>query len=319
MRAGIALLLAASGLAAQTTEPLTGSIRGTVQDSAGQPFYGILVEAVTGAAPKPVTKTTDQSGKYAIAELPPGTYFVRYDPSADSSGFRQVNLDAGQDVVLDFVVPAISSISGRVLDQNEDPVAGASVYLVTSEYAAGLLRPVVAGPRRTHPDGTYSFDVGVQANRKYYILVDRDTPKNLKDQEPIELPTYYPSAIRIDSASPLVLRPGEQRAMVDVKIARSPVYCVEGQVKGIGRFEVQAAPLAGTPSCARRVSPKTERTGRADFHPPTTVSPLRTASPSLRSPAPICSTSTWSLAWRCRESRSNWMSLQPRHPQTVTF
>ena len=257
MRAGIALILAACGVAAQTAEPpLKGSIRGTVQDSAGHPLAGVVVQ-VEGAEPatRPsgntlrgslVTKATDPAGKYVVAELAPGTYFVRGERIVDPAGYRQVTVDGGQDTVVDFVIPADPVLFGRVLDPSGEPAAGAPVYLLTSEYRAGLLRPVLIGPRKTHSDGTYSFDSGLQARLKYYVLVGRDVPQDLKDREEVEVPTYYPSAVRIDSASPIVLQPGEQRGMVNVKISRSPLYCISGKVQGAGGFQVHSEPLVGT-------------------------------------------------------------------------
>jgi hypothetical protein len=111
-----------------------------------------------------------------------------------------------------------------------------------------------SGPKVTGENGGYSFDSRLESNRRYYVFVDRDPPKemetatplDLKDREPIVVPTYYPSATRMDMAAPVMLQPGEQRDKVDIKIASAPFYCVDGKIQGSGDFNVQETPLAGT-------------------------------------------------------------------------
>jgi hypothetical protein len=109
--------------------------------------------------------------------------------------------------------------------------------------------------RVTKEDGTYSFDFGLEANRRYYVLVERALPRNppkdlpkvlQDDREPIAVSTYYPSAIRMDSATPIILQPGEHREKVDIKIPTTPVYCIEGKIQGRGDFTIQEAELGGT-------------------------------------------------------------------------
>lgn len=271
MRAGMTLLLLAGVLAAQTagTDP-KGAIRGTVRDTTGLAISGTTIEAVLGAEPsvlitsnghavrmagKTATLQTGKAGEYAFADLAPGNYFLRTERDPDSSAYRQVKVDAGQEVTLDLVVPAKPSISGHVFDQNGDPVVRAFVTVLTAEYRAGVLRPMLNGPQVTKHDGAYSFQFGLEANRRYYVFVNRDPPHGLPndlpsdqgdDREPIEVPTYYPSAIGMESADTIILQPGEQREKVDIKIASAPFYCIDGRIQRPGHFTIHEMPLAGT-------------------------------------------------------------------------
>jgi hypothetical protein len=264
MRALVLLVLLAGAIGAQTGEPEPkGTIRGVVKDSFGAPVSGLVVDALTfldvvtisvagrnmqlssGMPAKPARSVTDEAGKYALTGLTPATYTVKTERDLESATPRRIKIGAGEEVSLDIVIPANPVISGRVVDEHGEPAAGASVSLLMWEYLAGILTPVVSEPKKTNEDGSYLFDSGLESNRRYYVLVDRAIPAQLTKDEPIEVPTYYPSATRMEFASPVILYSGE-RQKVDIKIATAPLYCVDGKIQGAGDFKIQEAPLAGT-------------------------------------------------------------------------
>lgn len=260
MRVAVTIAFLAGILAAQTPEPdPKGAIRGVVRDSAGMPISGITVEAYRGGEPRvdrmgsaivtygsaASSAVTSDAGEYAITRLRPATYYVRTKRDPASSPYRPVKVEA-EEVTLDIVVPAIPAISGHVLNPDGDLEVDAFVWLLKPEYESGVLKEVVIGPKITKEDGAYLFDSDLEPNRRYYLLVDRDVPQELKDREPIEVPTYYPSATGMDSAIPVVLQPGEHREKVDIGIATAPWYCVDGKIGGSGDFSIHESPLAGT-------------------------------------------------------------------------
>jgi hypothetical protein len=264
MRALIALAFLAGGLIAQTPDADSkGVIRGVVTDSNGLPVSGVLVRAYPGGEPRtlragrntmlmvgsaPSSTTTDEAGKYALTNLAPATYSLKTGRDPESSTYRRINVEAGKEVTLDIVVPANPAISGQVLDQNGDPEVDAGVWLLKSEFEDGMLRQIAIEPKFTGEDGSYAFTSDIEPNRRYYLLVDRGLPKNLdlEKRPPIEVPTYYPSATRMDLAAPVILQPGENRQKVDIKIASAPFYCVAGKIPDAAEFEIREAPLVGT-------------------------------------------------------------------------
>jgi len=272
MRCLVALILLAGVLVAQTTTPDSkGAVAGVVKDTTGALVSGITVSTgheaehgtlitadgiTVGVGGPSVTALTDEAGSYAITDLLPGTYTVKTDCNPES---RRVKVNAGERATLDFVCPANAAISGHVLDPNGDPAVDAFVWLLKAEYQGGVLKQIVIGPKVTMEDGAYAFDAGLEANRRYYVLVDISPPEevvpalaaDLKEREPIQVPTYYPSATRTDSATPVVLQPGEHREQVDIKIATSAFYCIEGKLSASGApaissFAIQDIALAGT-------------------------------------------------------------------------
>jgi len=233
----VALLLA--GVAwGQTTPSPTGSISGSVL------YQG------TGAAPDKATVVidpgnkqldTDAQGRYSLHDLPPGTYHMQaYAERGRGSATRVVTLNAGQDLTVDFHLPSQGSITGRVVDENKDPVPDMSVFLVAREYQLGTLHYIIAGVASTNDKGEYSLAL-VAPGRGYLVLAKKwvhnldaisDAPGDPKLRKRIPIPTYYGDADSAEGAQIVSLRSGERREGVDIRLLRSPSYCIEGVLEG---------------------------------------------------------------------------------------
>lgn len=121
-----------------------GSISGTVLDENSQPVAGVNVYAsdFTGS-PNGNNTITDTNGKYTITDLPAGDYRIRveafntdfirefYDDTTDYDNATAVNVAQGQTTVnIDIVLEIGGSISGTVLDENNQPIADADVEAI---------------------------------------------------------------------------------------------------------------------------------------------------------------------------------------------
>jgi len=169
--------------------PPTTAIEGRLVDEFGDPVPGVIVQvaqvqflagkrrlmpAGSGSlAPRP----TDDLGQFRIFNLPPGDYYVMalsgpFAGPDDPSGFavtyfpgtrvpteaKPVHLDIGQDVTgLAFqLTPApMSVVSGVVTDENDKPIAGASLLLLPT--SGGDVRSILMGRLGTGPDGAFTF------------------------------------------------------------------------------------------------------------------------------------------------------------------
>jgi thermitase len=105
---------------------LPGSITGSVTDATdGSAIVGATVTDGTR------TSTTDATGKYTIANVPPGTYQVTASKSGYQSSSLTVTVLSGGAAVADFSLSEVSvsgSITGSVTDAtNGSPIAGATV------------------------------------------------------------------------------------------------------------------------------------------------------------------------------------------------
>ncbi len=133
--AGMTLLLSTPVFAQQTT----GSIRGVINSSAGQPVDAAEVVARNVATGATVRTLTDQSGRYQLPALQVGTYMV----SARRIGFRSVErpgirVRLGSTFVANFeLTPAAATLEAiTVLGQTDpliDPAETGVVDLVNAE------------------------------------------------------------------------------------------------------------------------------------------------------------------------------------------
>jgi hypothetical protein len=105
------------------------------------------------------------------------------------------------------------------------------------------------GPRVTGQDGGYNFDDFLTPNRTYYLLADRAVRQEIVAREPeppdqrerIDTPTYYGDATTLDTALPVILRPGEHRDGAEIQIQKAAYYCVDGTANVSGK--PAAAPI----------------------------------------------------------------------------
>ncbi|MFN7997030.1 MAG: hypothetical protein U0Q18_25680 [Bryobacteraceae bacterium] len=149
-------------------------------------------------------------------------------------------------------------ISGQVLS-DEQPVVGAEVWLVQSEYRLGVLHRVRLGPQVTDEHGNFSFDSGLEAGREYCIFAERYLPSTVAADQalplgkrgPIEANTYFGDAPSLKTAVPITLGFHERRRNVNIRMRTAIPYCVSGRVELYGMpfalyLTIQEAGLART-------------------------------------------------------------------------
>jgi subtilisin family serine protease len=121
----------------------TGTIAGTVTGPAG-PVPASVRILETGTA----TTSDVGTGSYSLDERP-GTYQVRASAYGFEAEIQQVTVRAGRTAMVDFELGPVEhgSIAGTVVDDDGDPLPGASVSI-----DGAPVDPVTTGP-----DGTFSF------------------------------------------------------------------------------------------------------------------------------------------------------------------
>lgn len=226
-----------------------GSISGTVHDAAtGAPIPDAEV-FVNGESSRGGKTQTDAQGHYTFRDLKPGAYRVSARTQAAGAhgphpyATRPVTLGAGQELTsIDFRFEAFGKLSGKVVDENGEPVAGISVLLVAREYSLGAVRYVFAAMANTDDRGVYSL-ASVPPGRAYLLYAWKithqvrpvsDAPADVKLRKRVSAPTFYPSSDSIEGAAPITLRAGESREGVDIQVLRTASYCMDGEVRSTG-------------------------------------------------------------------------------------
>jgi hypothetical protein len=249
----VAMLVAAA--TAQESSKTTGSISGVVKDAGtGTPLAEVTVFV---GSPAPQTKvTTDSAGRYTLRGLAAGSYRVQAMSFKLGRLYavKTVTLGAGQELTsIDFPLQTFGEMSGKVLDENKEPVPGLNLLLVAREYRLGTLRYVYAGYAKTDDQGAYRME-RVSPGRAYLFVVQKspvklnavsDAPAEPKLRKKVFPPTFYPGSTFLDGAQPLILRSGERREGVDIQLARVPSFCIEGVLEtdnGPTRLSFEIAP-----------------------------------------------------------------------------
>lgn len=199
-----------------------GALQGLVQTPSGRPVEGAAVELVREGAGVVATAVTGPEGRFRFTGVvanrgrtqraqPANGYYVR----VAAPGFRtaEVGVEAPLDVVTNqetavnvTLYPATVDLTGRVLDGDGQPVAGAAVRL----YAEGDPEPQVAS---AGSDGRFRL-TGLDATRRYWIAA--------------AAPGYLPTVAPVASGG-WIVPDAAAGAAVDV-VLRAAAATLEGTV-----------------------------------------------------------------------------------------
>lgn len=253
----VSLLIFCAGLAQGLAQmQATGAVSGVVREmGSGTPIVGAKV-GVSGdpGLAKGKEVTTDGNGRYTLPDVSPGQHRITAQAPPKPGDFprtssRSVTVAAGQRVDgIDFGLRTRVSLSGHVYDQNKEPMAGVSVFLIAREYSYGALRYVFSFVATTNDEGEYVLN-RIEPGRGYLVMAAKrpqkrsaisEAPADPKLRKPAFVPTYYPGTTSLEGAQPVTLRAGEHREGVDLKVHRSTSFCIEGQLQGLnGPEELQ--------------------------------------------------------------------------------
>jgi hypothetical protein len=227
--------------AAQTSAVISGTV---VQADTHLPLKNVQVAAMRGAKPEEAEEVedgsaedrkfstkTDEKGHFEFADLVPGTYHVSAShvgmvmKSAHAGEGMLVTLEAGKPQSLNLVMQPGAVITGRILNEEGEPMphvsVGAMRYVYTiygrhlsptghtaetddkGEYRLFGLQPgsylIAADPRR----GGFSEDTGV-------AISAMPGAGPAKANSTVYVATYYPNEMSPAQATPIVVKPGDE-------------------------------------------------------------------------------------------------------------
>jgi protocatechuate 3,4-dioxygenase beta subunit len=238
---------APASIAANTPASIAGTV---VRDPDNQPLRKVLIQIVSTDQKQEnnYSVTTDADGHFSLENVKPGQYHVY----AEKTGFQEIDrrkhktdgevfsVTPGQqlqDVV--FHLQATAVISGRVVDEDGEAVAQATVFIRRKKPGKGL-KLETAGSERTNDLGEFrSF--GLAPGQYLVVVMPPPDVRDLTREKPPEdaakpdtryLTTYYPAATDASQASFIALHPGDD---IPVNVMLSPVhtYRVRGVLTGI--------------------------------------------------------------------------------------
>jgi protocatechuate 3,4-dioxygenase beta subunit len=224
-----------------------------VKEPTGEPLKKAIVELIAENQEEGgnYTATSNQEGRFRIANIQPGRYklfgerpgYIEVDKHRRRSQGVSLSLEPGQelkDEVLHLLAAAI--VTGRVLDEDGDPVPGAEVIVWRQTFAYGGRRFETAGSTQTNDLGEYR--VGGLLAGKYYLSASAPVnfqsivpAQNIFDEAGTKFPdttyvtTYYPGAMERAQAAVLDLHPGDETP-VSFSLIRTHAAHLRGSIVG---------------------------------------------------------------------------------------
>jgi hypothetical protein len=244
-----------------------------VNEISGEPIHkGVVRLSVHGAdPPRGIVGSTDAEGRFRFKHIAPG----RYNLSAEKNGFVDtaygliLSLQAGDDLKdITLKLEPEAAITGRVLDEDGDPVSGAEV---TCWYRQNFLgeESVKACLPQASTNSTGEFRLDGLLSSRYFLSASKNDDSEPSSEEqlvdshgdPVELRdalTYYPGALDLSDASPIDIVSGEERGGIEIRLQRSRTYRISGKValegSATAEYEVIADPSRGGRSQSAKLS-----------------------------------------------------------------
>ncbi len=240
----LASLLGAGALPAQ--DPPKGVIEGIVVDEVtGEPVRRVSVALHGQRADKQPESTqvrTQADGRFRFEGLEAGSYYLTANRSGylsprERGGATPVQLSSGeQKTGLTLKLVAQSIISGRVFDEEGDPVQGAQIQVFQRQKMAGKLRWQPVNGSATNDRGEFrvtGLGAGEYAVSANYRDPGPQVNPKAKALPPVYATTYYPNSAGLNSAQGVAVLKGTETAGIDLHLRRESAYRVRVRVEGV--------------------------------------------------------------------------------------
>lgn len=215
---------------------LKSRISGTVSrytnenDKAGFRTIQLLssVRVIVSGQGKRYEAVTNNDGVYQLVGLPPGSYKVEADlPGNLSHPTRSVNLAQGDCAQADILTESSGGISGRIVDNEGNPVVGIRLDLIpvdVIDLINASRRVMLSHSESTDKEGRYKFE-NIPPGKYYFGF---DLVYETRTDYPYPR-TYFPGASDRAQATVLNLGDGERLTGVDLSLLpRIPIRTIRG-------------------------------------------------------------------------------------------
>lgn len=258
-----------------------GSIRGTVTSTTGEPLRkaAVVLRSTSGLSKQPVGRgvptpvqpgtagsgwsfTTDASGTFAFDQLTAGNYMlsVQRNGYVRSESGRQsgtvwsgnISLAPGQHVNgLSVKLSRQGVITGKVVDEDGDPLAHTPVQLMRERWVQGKRQILPLHGSTTNDLGEYRLS-GLTPGRYYLLANSAQQPGRRLQKVGTQadfgyVPTYYPGTSEVSQATPLTISAGQELPGVDFQLRKVAVFRIQGKVLDVSGAPAQNVSVMAAP------------------------------------------------------------------------
>jgi Carboxypeptidase regulatory-like domain len=242
----------------------TAAIVGRVTNlETGGPLRRALIRITSPTLPSDRRVSTNSDGRYEVRDLPAGEYSLKaerggyltlaYGQRRPGEAGKPLQLGEGQTVkAIDFALPRIGVISGRVVDDTGEPIAKVSVWAMQFGRHQGARKLIpffvpeeglwLGGHAHTDESGQYSLllppgEFVVMGQSRETWPLESDTTQVLGYP-----PSFYPGVIEPTDAQRIKVGVGQEVGNIDFALVPARTSRVSGTV-----FNAAGAPVANEP------------------------------------------------------------------------
>ena len=223
-----------------------------VKDQGDQPVKKATVQVISeDQDASNYTAVTDAEGHFRQDAIEPGRYrifiertgFVEVDKHHRHFNGMSVSLQPGQEVKdLVFRMLSAAVVSGRVIDEDGDPMPNVEVTLLHYGYATGRRKLQSERSERTNDVGEYRM--GGVFPGQYFISASpapdftmaNNKAKDGAQSDTAYATTYYPGTFDRTQAAPIDLHPGDDLP-INFSMAPTHTYHIRGSVANPGEHK----------------------------------------------------------------------------------
>jgi Carboxypeptidase regulatory-like domain len=178
------------------------------------------------------------AGQYSLRGDRPGFLMTQYGAKGPGQSGTFITLQAGQEMTdLNFGLIPQAVITGRVLDEDGDPVSGIQVQALKQSWSRGKFRVMPLGGSGTNDLG--EFRLGSLAPGKYFVAAqlfgtaaENEAPAIPGAQQLHQVRTFFPDSTSQDTASQITVAAGQTASGTDIHLQRVRTFHVRGKVAG---------------------------------------------------------------------------------------
>jgi hypothetical protein len=204
-------------------------------------------EAGASGVSSPISTDTDSQGRFSV-QLAPGSYrlwverngFARqiYGALSPAGEGTVLTLAPGQQLrQLTFRMTPLGAISGRVADEDGDPLQGVGIQVLRFSYASGHRQLVSIAGATSNDRGEYRV-YGLRAGHYLLLATPPGAPMSsafvsgglLPEAQDTYAAFYYPGVPDADAASPVSLPEGGELADVNFDLRKLRAITLHGRI-----------------------------------------------------------------------------------------